>query len=86
MSPHRRTEYASSTIANRYHVLGWTEGDGGELLDTFELKETAHVAAAGWIEDYDRVTLWDSMARRGAAQLWEVGTYGLEELERRPEL
>lgn len=79
----RRTEYASSTVGNRYHLLGESGGEG-ELLDTFDHRERAHDVGVRYIDDYDSVTVFDSMAHPGAVQLWKVATHDLEELERRP--
>ncbi len=72
------------TVHDRFHVLGYNLEGLGELLETCESRIEAEVLGGCCLDGYGLVEVFDSMARRGAWQLWRVTAEGIEEVERRP--
>lgn len=71
-----------TTVHSRYHVLGFIGGEG-ELAETCQTRTEAFRVARAYLgpRDYERVQVFDSMARLGAVELWELEAVGAKPLE-----
>lgn len=67
-----------TTVHSRYHVIGMF-GDDGSLEETCETRSEAFRVAAANLgpKGYERVEVYDSMARRGQPRLWSVDANGV---------
>ena len=73
-----------TTVHSRYHVLGFFGADG-ELAETAQSRAEAFRIARAHLgpKGYERVEVYDNMARRGDPELWAVTKADTTVLERR---